>query len=120
MVTNAFAAKHSEIVTAWLKAEDQAVALARKTPDKAAASIGAEVGLPPAEAERQLAQLVLLSAKEQTGPVYLGKPGAPGKFASNLHDAAVFLTSQKAVDAVPDEAVFGRALAVKELSRAAG
>ncbi|MEU6931860.1 ABC transporter substrate-binding protein [Streptomyces sp. NPDC046374] len=119
VVTNAFAAKHPEVVTAWIKAQDTAVAQARTAPDQAAKSIGAELGLPAEEAKRQLSELVLLSAKEQTGPDYLGRPGAPGKLAANLHDAAVFLKGQKAVDSVPDEAVFGRALAVEELGRAA-
>ncbi|MFE2166462.1 ABC transporter substrate-binding protein [Streptomyces sp. NPDC059447] len=119
VVTNAFAAKHPEVVTAWIKAQDKAVAQARTAPDEAAKSIGAELGLPVEEAKRQLSELVLLSAKEQAGPDYLGAPGAPGKLAANLHDAAVFLKGQKAVDAVPDEAVFGRALAVEELGRAA-
>lgn len=119
VVTNAFAARHPEVVTAWIKVQDKAVALARTAPDEAAKSIGAELGLPAEEAKRQLSELVLLSAKEQAGPDYLGTPGAPGKLAANLHDAAVFLKGQKAVDAVPDEAVFGRALAVEELGRAA-
>ncbi|MFI5863444.1 taurine ABC transporter substrate-binding protein [Streptomyces sp. NPDC051546] len=119
VVTNAFAAKHPEVVTAWIKAQDQAVGQARTAPDQAAKSIGAELGLQPDEAKRQLSELVLLSAKEQTGPEYLGTPGAPGKLAATLHDAAVFLKEQKKVDAVPDEAAFGRALAVEELGRAA-
>ncbi|GAA0300568.1 ABC transporter substrate-binding protein [Streptomyces polychromogenes] len=119
VVTNAFSAKHPEVVTAWIKAQDSAVAQARTAPDEAARSIGAELGLPAQEAKRQLSQLVLLSAKEQTGPDYLGTPGAPGRLAANLHDAAVFLKGQKAVDSVPEEAAFGRALAVEELGRAA-
>ncbi|MFE6709879.1 ABC transporter substrate-binding protein [Streptomyces sp. NPDC057695] len=119
VVTNAFAAKHPDVVTAWIKAQDTAVAQARTAPDRAAKSIGAELGLPAEEAKRQLSELVLLSAKEQTGPDYLGTPGAPGRLAANLRDAAVFLKGQKAVDSVPDEAVFGRALAVEELGRVA-
>lgn len=119
VVTNAFATKHPEVVTAWIKAQDQAVGQARTAPDQAAKSIGAELGLQPDEAKRQLSELVLLSAKEQTGPEYLGTPGAPGKLAATLHDAAVFLKEQKKVDSVPDQAAFGRALAVEELGRAA-
>ncbi|MER7763647.1 glycine betaine ABC transporter substrate-binding protein [Streptomyces sp. NPDC097619] len=118
VVTNAFAKKHPEVVTAWIKAQDQAVAQTRTAPERAAKSIGAELGLTPEEARRQLSQLVLLSAREQAGPDYLGTPGAPGKLAANLRDAAVFLKGQKAVDAVPDASVFGRALAVEELARA--
>ncbi|MFJ9343249.1 ABC transporter substrate-binding protein [Streptomyces sp. NPDC101733] len=119
VVTNAFAAKHPDVVTAWLKAQDQAVGQTRTAPDQAAKSLSAELGLPVEEAKRQLSELVLLNAKEQTGAEYLGTPGAPGKLAANLHDAAVFLKGQKAVESAPDEATFGRALAVEELARAA-
>ncbi|WP_426362434.1 glycine betaine ABC transporter substrate-binding protein [Streptomyces sp. E-08] len=119
VVTDAFAAKHPEIVDAWLKAEDQAVKLAENDPAKAAGAIGAELNLAPDEARKQLAELVLLTAKEQQGAQYLGTPGAPGALAANLHDAAVFLKGQKAIDAVPEQADFAKALAVKELARVA-
>ncbi|WP_435192011.1 taurine ABC transporter substrate-binding protein [Streptomyces sp. bgisy126] len=120
VVTDAFAAKHPEIVDAWLKAEDQAVKLAKSDPAKAAAAIGTELNLDPKEARKQLAELVLLTAREQQGAQYLGKPGAPGALAANLHDAAVFLKGQKAIDAVPDRSVFEKGLALKELARVAG
>ncbi|MFI0978882.1 glycine betaine ABC transporter substrate-binding protein [Streptomyces sp. NPDC021093] len=120
IVTNAFAESHPEIVTAWLGAQDRAVAQTRSDPAKAAASIGKELNVSPADARRQLGQLVLLSAKEQAGPAYLGRPGAPGRLAASLRDAAGFLKDQKAVDAVPPLAAFQQALATKELSRAAG
>ncbi|WP_369142529.1 glycine betaine ABC transporter substrate-binding protein [Streptomyces sp. R44] len=119
VVTDAFAAKHPEIVDAWLKAEDQAVKLAKSDPAKAAGAIGAELNLSPDEARKQLAELVLLTAKEQQGAPYLGRPGAPGALAANLRDAAVFLKGQKAIDAVPEQAEFAKALAVKELARVA-
>ncbi|MFI8911514.1 glycine betaine ABC transporter substrate-binding protein [Streptomyces sp. NPDC053513] len=118
VVTDAFAAAHPEIVDAWVKAEDQAVKLAESDPSKAAASIGAELGIGPEDARKQLAELVLLTAEEQQDARYLGRPGAPGGLAANLHDAAVFLKGQKAVDAVPGRADFAKSLAVKELDRA--
>ncbi|MFB7167555.1 ABC transporter substrate-binding protein [Streptomyces sp. NPDC056242] len=117
VVTDAFAVKHPEIVDAWLRAEDQAVKLAKSDPAKASAAIGAELNVSPADAQKQLAQLALLTAEEQQGADYLGKPGAPGALAGDLRDAAVFLKGQKAVDAVPDRSVFAKSLAVKELSR---
>ncbi|MFC8224235.1 ABC transporter substrate-binding protein [Streptomyces sp. NPDC057287] len=120
IVTDSFAKKHPDIVTTWLKTQDEAVEQTRSDPEKAAASIGAELNIPPAEAKKQLAQLVLLTAKEQQGPEYLGTAGAPGKFARYLHEAAVFLKGQKAVDSVPGQAAFEKALAVEELARAAG
>ncbi|MFE3128577.1 glycine betaine ABC transporter substrate-binding protein [Streptomyces hydrogenans] len=119
VVTDAFAGKHPEIVDAWLSAEDQAVKLAKSDPAKAAAAIGAELNLTPEEARAQLAELVLLTAKEQQAPAYLGTPGKPGALAGNLRDAAVFLHGQKAIDAVPERSAFERALAVEELARAA-
>ncbi|MGE6736147.1 ABC transporter substrate-binding protein [Streptomyces sp. NPDC059900] len=120
VVTEDFADRHPKIVDAWLKAEDQAVKLAKSDPDRAATAIGAELNLSPADAKKQLAQLVLLTAKQQQGADYLGKPGAPGKLAGSLHDAAGFLKAQKAIDAVPARSAFEKDLAVKELSRVAG
>ncbi|MEU6486844.1 glycine betaine ABC transporter substrate-binding protein [Streptomyces sp. NPDC046887] len=119
VVTDAFATRHPEIVDAWVKAQDTAVRQAKSDPEKAAKSIGAELNLPPAEAERQLGQLVLLTAEEQAGPQYLGTPGKPGALAGNLRDAASFLKTQQAVDAVPELSAFQQALAVKELARGA-
>ncbi|MFM9370745.1 glycine betaine ABC transporter substrate-binding protein [Streptomyces sp. Da 82-17] len=119
VVTDAFAAKHPDIVTAWLRAQDRAVRLARKDPDKAAAAIAAELNVSPAQAKRQLSQLVLLTADEQRGPEHLGTPGRPGKLAAHLHDAARFLKDQKAVDAVPSQDALRSALAVRELADAA-
>ncbi|MFK0227309.1 glycine betaine ABC transporter substrate-binding protein [Streptomyces sp. NPDC090303] len=119
VVTDAFAAAHPEIVDAWLKAEDQAVKLAKSDPAKASVAIGAELNLAPEEARRQLAELVLLTAKEQQGAAYLGTPKAPGALAANLRDAAVFLKGQKAIDAVPGQEDFAKSLAVKELARVA-
>ncbi|MEV6319456.1 glycine betaine ABC transporter substrate-binding protein [Streptomyces sp. NPDC051776] len=118
VVTTTFAQRHPEALNAWLKAQDQAVALAKTDPAKAAVAIGAELNLEPAEAKKQLAELVLLSAKEQQALGHLGKPDAPGKLAAALRDAALFLQSQKAVETVPDLAVFEKALAVEELSHA--
>ncbi|WP_151769816.1 taurine ABC transporter substrate-binding protein [Streptomyces abyssomicinicus] len=120
IVTDAFADKHPDIVDAWLEAENQAVELARENPGEAAAAIGAELGLSAGEAEEQLGQLVLLTAEEQAAADHLGTPGAPGGLAGNLHDAAEFLASQKAVDAVPERSVFEKALAVEELARVTG
>lgn len=120
VVTDKFVKAHPDIVTAWLKAQDQAVKLAKSDPQLAARSIGKQLNLPDDKALAQLQQLVLLTASEQAGPDYLGKPGAPGKLADNLHDAAVFLKGQQKVDAVPEPSVFAQALAVEELSRVAG
>ncbi|MBD0710884.1 MULTISPECIES: glycine betaine ABC transporter substrate-binding protein [unclassified Streptomyces] len=117
VVTDAFAAAHPEIVDAWLSAEDQAVKLAKSDPAKAAAAIGTELNLTPDQARAQLAELVLLTAAEQRAPAYLGTPGKPGALAGHLRDAAVFLHGQKAIDTVPERAVFEKALAVEELSR---
>lgn len=120
VVTDKFAKEHPEVVTAWLKVQDEAVKLAKNEPQQAADSIAKQLNLAPADALAQLGQLVLLTAAEQAGPEYLGTPGAPGKLAETLHDTAVFLASQQKIGAAPDTSVFAGALAVEELARAAG
>ncbi|MFF4411713.1 ABC transporter substrate-binding protein [Streptosporangium sp. NPDC001559] len=118
VVREDFASRYPEALRIWLRQQDRAVKLVRDDKDAAAAAIGRQLNLDPAEAARQLGQLVLLDATEQRSADYLGTPSAPGKLAENLHSAAEFLKTQKKVDAVPDLSVFQRSLATRELADA--
>ncbi|GAB1817322.1 taurine ABC transporter substrate-binding protein [Herbidospora sp. RD11066] len=115
VVRNEFADKHPEILQEWLKQQDRAVKLTRTDTAAAAAAIGRQLNLDPAEATRQLGQLVLLDATEQRGPDYLGTAEAPGKLAENLRSAAEFLVGQKQLDAVPELTVFQKGLLANAL-----
>ncbi|TKK84873.1 glycine/betaine ABC transporter substrate-binding protein [Herbidospora galbida] len=110
VVRNEFADQHPEILQEWLKQQDRAVKLTRTDAAAAAAAIGRQLNLDPAEAGRQLGQLVLLDAAEQRSPDYLGTAEAPGKLAENLRSAAEFLVGQKQLDAVPELTVFQKGL----------
>ncbi|GAA0414560.1 hypothetical protein Acor_09560 [Acrocarpospora corrugata] len=118
MVRTEFAKQYPEALKVWLRQQDRAVKLARTDDVAAAAAIGRQLNLAPAEAARQLGQLVLLDAAEQRSPEYLGTPEAPGKLAENLHSAAEFLKSQQKVDTVPELGVFQQGLATRELADA--
>ncbi|MER7131870.1 taurine ABC transporter substrate-binding protein [Streptosporangium saharense] len=118
VVRDEFATKYPGALRTWLQQQDRAVKLARSDKDAAAAAIGRQLNLDPAEAARQLGQLVLLDAVEQRSAGYLGTPSAPGKLAENLRSAAEFLKTQKKVDAVPDLTVFQKGLATQELADA--
>jgi taurine transport system substrate-binding protein len=102
----------------WLRQQDRAVKLVRSDKDTAAAAIGRQLNIDPAEAARQVGQLILLDAGEQAGADYLGTPGRPGRLAENLRSAAEFLKSQQKIEAVPEPAVFQQALATRELADA--
>ncbi|WP_061299069.1 taurine ABC transporter substrate-binding protein [Herbidospora cretacea] len=110
VVRTEFATRHPDILAEWIKQQDRAVKLTRSDPPAAAAAVGRQLNLDPAEAARQMGQLVLLDATEQRSPEYLGTAGAPGKLAENLRSAAEFLVGQKQLDAVPELTVFQKGL----------
>ncbi|WP_246052644.1 glycine betaine ABC transporter substrate-binding protein [Actinocorallia herbida] len=118
VVRTEFAEKYPAALKTWLQQQDRAVKLTRTDHDAAAAAIGQELSLDPAEAGRQLDQLVLLDGAEQKGADYLGTPEAPGKLADTLFSAAEFLKAQNQIDAVPQLSVFQSGLATKALSDA--
>ena len=53
VVTNAFSSAYPDAVVAWLRAQDEAVALLNNDPEAAAAAIAAELGITPEEALAQ-------------------------------------------------------------------
>ncbi|GAA3086687.1 ABC transporter substrate-binding protein [Streptosporangium carneum] len=118
VVRGEFAQKYPKALQVWLQQQDRAVKLVRSDKATASAAIGRQLNLDPAEAARQLDQLVLLDAAEQRSADYLGTPSAPGKLAENLHNAAEFLKTQQKVDAVPELGVFQKGLATQELTDA--
>ncbi|WP_394825788.1 ABC transporter substrate-binding protein [Pendulispora albinea] len=116
VVRNAFADKYPKAVQAWLTQEDRAVKLVRQDKTAAAAAVARQLNLVPAEASRQIDQLILLDAKEQAGPDYLGTPKKPGAFAQNLLSAAEFLKAQGKIQGIPPLSTFQQNLGAKELA----
>jgi taurine transport system substrate-binding protein len=110
VVSNDFATNHSDIVQIWADQEARAVDLWNSDPKAASEAIGAALNLDPAEAESQAKELIWLDAKQQSSAEYLGTPDAPGAFAQNLLDAATFLKTQDAIDAVPALDVFQKGI----------
>lgn len=98
-VTTAFATENPEFLATWAKAQDHAVRLIKDDPATAAESVGVVLGIDPAEAEKQFAGLVFLTAEEQAGPDYLG-----GKLAVDLFTAAGFLLEQGEIEKVSPKA----------------
>ncbi|MFI0479636.1 ABC transporter substrate-binding protein [Actinomadura sp. 9N215] len=118
VVRTAFADEHPKALTIWLQQEDRAIKLIRSDRGTAAAAVGRQLNLSPAEAAEQIGELVLLDGAQQASPQYLGTAGRPGAFAQNLLSAAQFLKSQNKIPSVPDLTVFQQGLATKELTDA--
>lgn len=110
VVSNEFATNHSDIVQIWVDQQNRAVELYNTDPTAASEAIGAALNLEPAEALAQAKELIWLDAKQQSSAEYLGTPDAPGAFANNLLDAATFLKTQDAIDAVPALDVFQKGI----------
>ncbi|MET8159699.1 glycine betaine ABC transporter substrate-binding protein [Sphaerisporangium sp. NPDC005289] len=115
VVSTAFAQAHPDAVDAWRKAEARALDLLASDRAAAAAAVGAELNISPADAGHQLDLGVFLKPADLPGPEWLGTPGKPGGLARDLLSAAEFLKSQQKIDAVPDLATVGDAIYNKGL-----
>ena len=110
VVSNDFATAHPDIVQTWVDQQNRAVTLFNTDPTAASTAIGAALNLEPKEALSQAKELIWLDAATQASDAYLGTTAAPGAFAQNLLDAATFLKTQDAIDAVPALSVFQKGL----------
>lgn len=115
VVSTDFITRHPEAVDAWRKAEAQALDTIKNDPTAASTAIAAELGISPEEAAGQVEQGVYLTPAELTSPTWLGTDGKPGNISKNLHDAALFLSEQKQIPAVPEQSVFDSAIYTKGL-----
>ncbi|MDR2825214.1 MAG: aliphatic sulfonate ABC transporter substrate-binding protein [Deltaproteobacteria bacterium] len=100
VVRNDFAAKHPELVTAFLKNFQTNVDTLKANPKAAAAIIAKELEQDVAGSEAVLAAIEFPSIKDQLGPTWLGNGGestAKSSVAKSLLDTAQFLSGQGAV-----------------------
>lgn len=72
--------------------------------------MAAELNTTAEDAAAQLKQGVFLTPEQLTSSQWLGKDGAPGGVASNLHDAAGFLAQLKKIPSAPSPDVFTKAV----------
>ena len=110
-----FIAANPEFLTQWAKAQDYAVKLIQDDPETAAESVGAVLGIDPADAQKQFAGLTYLTAAEQAGPDYLG-----GKLADDLLTTAGFLLEQGGIDKVGTKADYAEHVDATPAESAAG
>jgi taurine transport system substrate-binding protein len=110
VVSTEFATAHPDVVQTWVDQQNRAVELFNTDPTAASEAIGAALNLEPAEALAQAKELIWLDAAQQSSAEYLGTPEAPGAFAENLLDAATFLKTQDAIEAVPGIEVFQKGI----------
>jgi taurine transport system substrate-binding protein len=120
VVSSSFATKYPAAVQTVIAQESRAVDYYRSNPQGAAAAIGRQLNITPAEALAQTKGLIFLDAKQQAGSKYLGTPSAPGAFAANLQSAASFLKGQGLVDKVPAVKLYRTALANSFVASLAG
>ncbi|MBN2625154.1 MAG: ABC transporter substrate-binding protein [Spirochaetales bacterium] len=105
-----FLEKYPDLVVKYLAGEMKAVELYRNDPQAAAAAVSRQFDIPEEEARRQMSSLVLLSGKDQLGPLYMGTPDKPGGLAGVLKATADFLVTQQTIISAPEQDVFLAAL----------
>lgn len=93
--TTKFIDANQPFMKMWATCEDAAVKELKDSPDKAAESIAAELGISPADVKKQFTGYTYLPATEQASPQYLG-----GKLSKDLATTAQFLLKQGGIDAV--------------------
>jgi len=99
--TTAFIDANGPFMTMWAKAQNYAVSLILDTPEVAAESMSAELGLPAADIVKMFAGYQYLPAADQASADWLG-----GKMAVDFEDTAKFLLEQGAIDAVSTPDVY--------------
>lgn len=120
VVTNEFSSAYPDAVVAWLRAQDEAVALLKNDPETAAAAIAAELGITPEEALAQTKGLTFLSGAEQLSAEWLGTPDAPGKFPDTLLATGEFLVKQGKIPTAPTLETLRAGIANQLLQQAFG
>ena len=106
----AFAEKHRDLVVKYVRNLSRAVDFYRAEPKEAARAVAKELGIPEAEAERQMKTMIHLNGREQLGDKYLGTSAKRGGLAKALKDTADFLVSQKTIRSAPAQAAFEKAV----------
>lgn len=103
-----FVEKNPEFMDQWAKAQDYGVKMIRDEPDKAAESIGIQLGRDPGEVTPLFEGYEYLDAKEQASPDYLG-----GKLGTSLFDTAGFLVQQGGISKASTKKIYEDAIDVK-------
>ncbi|MFH8757919.1 taurine ABC transporter substrate-binding protein [Streptomyces atroolivaceus] len=118
VASTAFIKKQPEVITAWRKAQAQALDLIHDDPSAAAEAVGKQLGVSPQDAAAQLKQGIFLKPADQADDKWLGRPGQVGGLAENLRSAAEFLAGQKQIPAAPELSELEKAVYVEGLSDA--
>ncbi|WP_196605819.1 taurine ABC transporter substrate-binding protein [Pectinatus haikarae] len=110
IVRTEFAQKYPDIVKKYVQLQEKAFKLYSDKPDEAAQSVASELKIDQAESLKEMKELLWLSGKDQLTEQYLGTSSKKGDFVKTLKDTADFLVEQKAIDSVPEIAVFEKAV----------
>ncbi|MDQ0202445.1 taurine ABC transporter substrate-binding protein [Pectinatus haikarae] len=110
IVRTEFAQKCPDIVKKYVQLQEKAFKLYSDKSDEAAQSVASELKIDQAESLKEMKELLWLSGKDQLTEQYLGTSSKKGDFVKTLKDTADFLVEQKAIDSVPEIAVFEKAV----------
>jgi len=105
VVTNSFATKYPAAVQIWINQQNIAVNQIKNEPEKAAASVAAELNISVADAKQQLSDLIFLTASQQVGSDYLG-----GGLSKNLYAAAQFNKNLGTISIIKPQSAYSAAV----------
>ena len=103
--TDSFIKANPEFMRQWAKAQDYAVNMIEKQPQKASESVAVELGISPAQAADLFGGLEYLRAGQQVGARHLG-----GRLAEDLLETSRFLASQGDIRAADPASAYADAV----------
>lgn len=110
VVRTEFARAYPELVANYVKIQLKAYKHYKGDIKDTSATIGKELNIDPAEALKEINELVWLSGKEQISKAYFGTSTKKGALAKILKSTADFLVEQKSIDKAPGLDVFEKAV----------
>lgn len=110
LVQNDFASKYPNFLKAYISILSDSAHQYRDKQQESAAALSKEFGLPIDETLRLMYEVVVLDAKDQTDPKYIGTKNNPGGLAKILKDTGDYLASYNAIKFSPDLSVYQKAI----------
>lgn len=110
IVKKDFASKYPNFLKAYISVLNESVHNYREKQQESALALSKELGLSEDETLRIMNQIIVLDAKDQTDPRYLGNKNNPGQLSKILKDTGDYLESNNAIESSPDLSVYQRAI----------
>lgn len=110
IVRNDFASKYQNFLKGYISVLNDSVHKYRQEQQESVVALSKELGLSKDQTLRIMNEIIVLDAKDQTDPRYLGSKNNPGGLSKILKDTGDYLESNDAIEESPDISVYQQAI----------